>query len=290
MSESIQITGKTKVFGIFGFPVGHSLSPWMQNAAFEARRLPYRYLPFEVPPDGLERAVRAILPLGIKGINVTIPHKETIIPFLDRLTPEAEKSGAVNTVEVASGALIGHNTDGKGFVASLLEKKVDPAGKRVLLLGAGGAARGVAVALTEAGAEEIILINRTPARAKNLADRLTSLHPRLKTSLLGADFKKSDLDSGGKPVLLVNATPLGRGKRDPLPFPEPFLDSSWTVADLIYRPDETPLLLAAKRRGAKTIPGIGMLLHQGAFSFEIWTGEKAPIEEMREALARGMRE
>ena len=290
MPESIRITGKTKVFGIFGDPVAHSLSPRMHNAAFEALSLPFCYLPFEVSPGALERATRAILALGIKGINVTIPHKETIIPFLDRLASTAERSGAVNTIEVSSGALIGHNTDGNGFVASLLEKGVDPAGKRIFILGAGGAARGVAVALAEKGAEEITFVNRTVDRAKHLAERLVSLIPGLKVSFLGTDFKKPDLRRGERPILLINATPLGMKKEDSLPFPESLLDSSWIVADLIYRPYETPLLLAAKKRGANIIPGIGMLLHQGALSFEIWTKESAPIQVMREALARGLEE
>ena len=281
------ITGKTKIFGIIGHPVSHSLSPLMQNAAFEALRLPYCYLPFEVPADGLQRAVQAILPLGILGMNVTIPHKEAVIPFLDSLAPEAQAIGAVNTIEVLSGRLIGHNTDGKGFLRSLSEMEVDPSGKRVILLGAGGAAKGVAISLAETGLSEIILINRNLERAKALADRLTSLHPRLKISLLGRNFERSDVRND-TPTLLINATPLGMKEDDPSPFPLSFLDPSWVIADLVYRPDETALLMAARKAGSKIIPGLGMLLYQGALAFEIWTRKKAPIEVMRAALRGGI--
>lgn len=296
MPKLLSITGKTKVFGIFGDPVSHSLSPLMHNAAFEALHLPYCYLPFEVAPPGLERAIRAIIPLGIKGLNLTAPHKEAVIPFLDRLSREAQKSGAVNTIEVAHDLLIGHNTDGRGFVASLMEMNIDPEGYRVILLGAGGAARGVAIELVEKGAEEMVLINRNLQRARNLADRLISLSPRLKVSFLEADFERSHLHSplsagveaGNQTTLLINTTPLGMKENDPLPFPPQFLDPSWVVADLIYRPQETPLLLAAQKRGAKIVSGTGMLLHQGALAFEIWTKEKAPIEVMRAAVQKGI--
>lgn len=284
MPDSNPITGKTRIFGIFGDPVSHSLSPLMHNAAFDALSLPCRYLPFNVSTEGLERAARGILPLGIKGINVTIPHKEAIIPFLDQLSLGAQKSGAVNTIEVSAGALIGHNTDGSGFVASLLDSGVDPPGKNVILLGAGGAARGVAVGLLENGVRNITLINRHLKRAEALAEQLISITPDLKIRLLESDFK-GGFPQIEPPVLLINATPLGMQKSDSLPFPEAFIDPLWTVADLIYRPFETPFLIAARKRGAKVIPGIGMLLHQGALSFEIWTKMKAPIEAMRAALA-----
>lgn len=282
------ITGKTRIFGIFGDPIAHTLSPVMQNAAFEALGLPCQYLPFQVHTENLKKALEAILPLGIQGVNVTIPHKEAVIPFLDSVEAEAEKIGAVNTIETASNRLIGHNTDGKGFLASLSEMNIDPSGRRVILIGAGGAARGVAIALLSAGISEIILMTRTVERGKILANRLGSLSPRLKVSVRGMGLEKESPLKPDRSTLLINSTPLGMKENDPLPFPSELLDPNWIVADLIYRPDETPLLLAAKKTGAKTIPGLGMLLHQGALAFEIWTKEKAPLQVMRDALRNAL--
>src|SRR5581483_1222159 len=283
-SETGTITGKTGIFGIFGSPIAHTLSPVMHNAAFQALGLPYRYLPFQVRPKNLKKAVEGIIPLGIGGINVTIPHKETVLPLLDSVDSEAQKIGAVNTVVVASDRLIGHNTDGRGFLASLFEGDIDPTGKRVILVGAGGAARGVAIALAAAGASEMILIARTSSRGKELADRLAALSPRLKVSVLGTDFEKESPFRQGRPTLLVNTTPLGMKEGDLLPFPASLLDPAWIVADLIYRPYETLLLSAAKKIGAKTVSGLGMLLHQGALAFELWTKEKPPLQIMRSSL------
>lgn len=278
------ITGKTRIYGIFGDPIAHTLSPAMQNAAFEAMGLPCRYLPFQVQPENLKKAIEAIIPLGIQGVNVTIPHKEAVIPFLDSVEAEAKRIGAVNTIETASGRLIGHNTDGKGFLASLSEMNVDLSGRRVILIGAGGAARGVAVTLLSAGISEIILMTRTAERGKLLADRLGSLSSRLKVSVRGMGLEGESPLGADRSTLLINSTPLGMKENDPLPFPSAWIDPEWIVADLIYRPDVTPLLSAAKKAGAKTISGLGMLLHQGALAFEIWTKEKAPLRVMRDAL------
>ncbi|MCG3115232.1 MAG: shikimate dehydrogenase [Candidatus Manganitrophus sp. SA1] len=284
MSDLKPITGQTKIFGIFGHPVAHTLSPLMHNAAFDALGLPYRYLPFEVRPDRLEGAVKGILPLGILGVNVTIPHKETILPFLDEIDEEAGKVGAVNTIEVAADRLIGRNTDGHGFLESLRERNVDLSGKRVILLGAGGAAKGIAVALAQQPIAEMVIAARTALRGKALADRVTAVAPRLKTSIIGVDFGPGFPADSDRPTLLVNTTPLGMKQGDPSPFPPRLLDPRWSVADLIYRPEETPLLAAAKEGGATVIPGLGMLLHQGALAFEIWTKQKAPLSKMRQAL------
>ncbi len=288
MSDLKPITGQTKVFGIFGHPVAHTLSPLMHNAAFDALGLPYRYLPFEVHPDRLEEAVKGILPLGILGLNVTIPHKETILPFLDEIDEEAKKIGAVNTIEVAAGRLIGRNTDGRGFLESLQERNVDLSGKRVILLGAGGAAKAVAVTLAQQPIAEMVIVARTVARGKALADRLAALAPRLKTSLPGVDFGPGFPADPGRPTLVVNTTPLGMKQGDPSPFPSHLLDPRWSVADLIYRPEETPLLAAAKKAGATAIPGLGMLLYQGSLAFEIWTKQKAPLSVMRQLVKEAL--
>ncbi|MFY9288091.1 MAG: shikimate dehydrogenase, partial [Alphaproteobacteria bacterium] len=247
------------------------------------------YLPFEVRPDRLEGAVRGILPLGILGLNVTIPHKEAIFPFLDQVDEEAKMIGAVNTIEVASGRLIGRNTDGRGFLESLRERKIDLSGKRVILLGAGGAAKAVAVVLARQPITEMVIAARTAARGKELTDRLAAITPGLKTSLTGFDFGAGFPSHPDRPTLLVNTTPMGMKQGDPPPFPPHLIDPRWSVADLIYRPEETPLLAAAKKAGATMIPGLGMLLHQGALSFEIWTKQKAPLPVMRQALNEALR-
>lgn len=286
------IAGQSKIFGILGYPIHHTLSPIMQNAAFDGLSLPCHYLQFEVHPDHLERAVRGIIPLDIHGLNITLPHKEAVIPYLDELAGTAKQMGAVNTIARRGDALIGHNTDGEGFIRSLTEAGIDPSGKRVLLLGAGGVARSVSFSLAETGVSEMVFITRNKDRGEGLAKALRSLFPGLKISVV-----PSDLTADGHlvwhpaehlPTILVNATPLGMKKEDPLPFPESSLRPGWVVVDLVYRPRETPLLRSAKRVGAQGVPGIGMLLHQGALAFEIWLKEKAPLSLMREALERAL--
>ncbi len=278
------ITGKTRIFGIFGHPVTHTLSPPMQNAAFEANNLDAVYLPFGIDPAHLKKAVASILPLGIKGINITIPHKETIIPFLDSVDEEARKIGAVNTIEVSSGRLIGHNTDGRGYVASLTASDINLAGQRVLMIGAGGAAKGVAVSVLSSGISELIIVVRHLDRGKALAEHLTSLFPRKPIAVVGMNAERHTFQRKGRETLLINCTPLGMKQDDPLPFPLSWIEPHWIVSDLVYRPVETPLLSAAKKVGALTVSGIGMLLHQGALAFEIWTRGKAPLTVMKEAL------
>ncbi len=269
-----------KVFGIFGDPIGHSLSPIIHNAAFLSSNLPYHYVSFQVPKERLKEAVAAISALGIGGINVTIPHKEAIIPFLSGFSDQAKKMGAVNTVEVLDNQLIGHNTDGLGFLKSLSEANVDPSGLRVILLGAGGAARGVAVSLLNAHISELCILARSTERRKMLKDDLSSLFPNADIS--EHPFDKNDFED--VPTLLINSTPLGMKQGDPLPYPPHRLYPSFVVADLVYNPFKTPLIFSAEKVGANIVPGIGMLLHQAALSFEIFTKQKAPIEAMRTAI------
>jgi len=273
-------TSLTKVFGIFGDPIGHSLSPVIHNAAFQSLNLPYYYVPFHVPKERLKEAVSGMAALGIGGINVTIPHKEAIIPFLDKLSDEARKIGAVNTVEVIENRLIGHNTDGAGFIKSLSEANIDLSGLRVILLGAGGAARGVAVALLNAKTSELCIVARSVEPRKRLYNDLCALFPDAKISEY--PFDKTDFED--TPTLMINTTPLGLHPNDSLPYPADRLYPSFIVADLVYRPLKTPFLVAAEQAGAKIVPGIGMLLHQAALSFEIFTKQKAPLEVMKTAL------
>lgn len=273
------ITGKTKIFGIFGYPVEHTLSPFMHNAAFEALGLDYCYIPFSVRPEDLNISVGAIKALNIRGVNITIPHKETIIPYLDELDREAELIGAVNTVLNKDGRLIGYNTDGRGFVRSIREEGgITPKGKRIMIIGAGGAARAISFSLANEDVEKIFINDIISDKAKELSSAV-----RRKTStetIYIKDFK----EGVGEVDILINATPLGMKKEDPLPIPPEFLSSGILVYDIVYNPPETPLIREAKKKGAKTLGGLGMLLYQGALSFKIWTGQEPPIEVMRKAL------
>lgn len=280
-----QIRGTTKVCGLFGYPVEHSFSPALHNAAFSFLALDYVYVPFAVPPEELERAVRAIRALNLAGVNVTVPHKEKVLPFLDELTPEAELTGAVNTIVPHKGKLVGYNTDGAGFLRALEEAAgFAPEGKRALLLGAGGAARAVAGALALAGAQEISVANRTSGRAAQLARELnsrTSCRVRaipLEEQTLGAVVESAQL--------IVQATPVGMHPADEAcpPFPFQRLKSGQVVCDLIYNPPLTRFLERAQSAGARVVNGLGMLLYQGALAFELWTGVAAPVEIMRQAL------
>jgi shikimate dehydrogenase len=281
----LKITGNTKIVGIMGHPVGHTLSPTMQNAAFAAAGLDYCYLPFDTPPERLPAAVEGLRAVGVRGFNVTIPHKETIVPLLDRLTDEAKRIGAVNAVQADGDLFVGHNTDGKGFLRSLMEEGgIDPRGVRVLILGAGGAARAVAFALADAGAGSIRIANRTAERGKTLAE---ALRAALKGSPIQVIPWQRDPEiweeSLAEADLLVNATSVGMGS-DSSPVPAKAIHPKLVVCDLVYRPLETSLLKAARSRGAKALSGLGMLLYQGTLSFEIWTERPAPVSVMREAL------
>lgn len=260
----------------------------MQNAAFEACNLNSVYIPMEIYPAFLKDAVASVLPLGIKGLNVTIPHKETIIPFLDSIDEESKKIGAVNTIEVSSGRLIGHNTDGRGYVASLSALNIGLADKRVIMIGAGGAAKGIAVTILSSGVTELIIMVRHRDRGQTLAKQLTTLFPDIKISVVGMDAKRRRFQKKNRATLLINCTPLGMKQDDPSPFPFSWIEADWTVSDLVYRPAETPLLSAAKEVGALTVSGIGMLLHQGALAFEIWTRKKPPLSVMKDALENAL--
>ncbi len=281
-------TQKTKLFGIFGFPIGHTLSPVIHNAAFRSLNLPHQYLPFEVHPNRLKEAVSGVSALGIYGVNVTRPHKETIIPYLSRLTKNAQKIGAVNTVEVVKGQLVGHNTDGEGFLQSLLTAKVDPADHSVILLGAGGAARAVAVSLLGKKIKTLTIIARSSERGNALVNDLSLLSSR-KIKIMLHPFDSKPVFSN-EPVLMINTTPLGMKQSDPLPYSPTAFGPEWILADLIYIPYKTPLLLAAEKMGLKIVPGLGMLLYQAALAFEIWTKQKAPVNVMKKALQKALQD
>jgi shikimate dehydrogenase len=280
------ISGKTSIFGIFGHPVEHSFSPGMHNAAFAAIGLDGCYVPFAVHPDDLGNAVKAIVPLGLCGLNITVPHKEKVIPFLDDLAYDARLIGAVNTIEVRDEKLIGHNTDGKGFLRSLREETgFRPKGKTFLMVGSGGAARAVCFELALAGAGDILLYDLDRDKAGKLGHDIRSATATRVTVTDVSSLRTLAPDAD----CLVNATPLGLKKSDPLPLSRDLMRKGQLVCDLVYNPPDTRLLRTAQSRGAKTLRGIGMLLYQGVIAFEIWTGKKAPVTVMKKALARQIR-
>jgi shikimate dehydrogenase len=277
------ISGKTAVYGIFGHPVEHTFSPGMHNAAFAKIGIDGCYMPFSVRPENLGKAVKAIFPLGLRGLNITVPHKEKVIPFLDELTDDARLIGAVNTIEVRDGKLIGHNTDGRGFIRSLREEtNFRTKGKTILMVGSGGAARAVCFNLALAGADTLWIHDINPVKAGKLARDIRSATTTRVTVLdaLGLRMLAPNADC------IVNATPLGLKKSDTLPLSREFIRKGQLVCDLVYNPPNTRFLRMARSRGAKTLRGIGMLLYQGVIAFEIWTGKKAPVNVMRMALAR----
>jgi shikimate dehydrogenase len=277
------ISGKTKLYGIFGYPVEHTFSPGMHNAAFKKLGLDACYVPFRVQPSRLRDAVKAVVPLGLCGLNITVPHKENVIAGLDQLSEEARLIGAVNTIEVRDGSLIGHNTDGRGFIRSLRdEARFDPKGETVLIVGSGGAARAVGFCLALAKAGKIALYDVDAGKAAALARDI-----RRKTGIVAEALSARFLVPVAEEArCVINATPLGLKKNDPLPFGKELIRPHHLVCDLVYNPPETALLRAAKARGARRLPGIGMLLYQGVIAFELWTGAKAPVSAMKNALAR----
>ncbi|TAN39359.1 MAG: shikimate dehydrogenase [Nitrospirae bacterium] len=271
------ITGRTKITGIFGYPVEHTLSPAMHNAAFEHLGLDYCYLPFLVRPEHLGKAVDGIRALSMAGVSITVPHKETVIPFLDQVSEEARFIGAVNTIVNSGGRLFGHNTDGRGFMRSLAENRIDLPGKKVLVTGAGGAARAICYYLGEK-AGSLTIYNRSRAKAESLASDLSAIRPHVAATDTPGDLGQYDI--------IINATSLGLKQDDPLPFDAGMLRPQQVVCDLIYK--RTRLLEAAEKRGCRTLDGLGMLLYQGVLAFELWTSVEAPVAVMKNGLLRGM--
>lgn len=276
----MDITGKTRICGIIGDPVEHSMSPAMHNAAFEELGLDNVYVPFAVKPERLAEAVAGLRALNVTGFSVTIPHKVAVIPLLDSLDPLAEKIGAVNTVVNSNGQLRGFNTDVGGFTRSLEESGVAPAGKKTVVLGAGGASRAVSYALAGMGAVLTIVCR------KEGTDRAAFI-----ASLIKEDFNReitiTESEGGYKALhgaeLLVNTTSVGMAPfTGETPVPAASLGKIPVVYDIVYNPLQTLLLQDAQKTGAKTISGVEMLVWQGALAFEKWTGCEAPLELMRQ--------
>ena len=274
----MNLNGYTSVFAVWGCPVKHSASPAMHNAALKQCSINGVYVPFEVQPDHIAAAVTGVRALGIRGVNVTVPHKEAVVPFLDALTPEAERLGAVNTLYWEGDRLCGDTTDGRGYIAALQSEGLVPkAAATVVVLGAGGSARSVVYALSGIGCH-VVVANRTLAKA----ERLRSLG----ASAIGAYDSTIVLNALADAALVVNTTTLGMSPNVGL-MPKidvATLQPNCVVSDLIYRPERTELLLKAEARGLRVQNGLEMLVQQGAISFERWLGVSAPVHVMRQAV------
>ncbi|MCU1494178.1 MAG: Shikimate dehydrogenase [Acidimicrobiaceae bacterium] len=276
-------TGRTAVVGIIGDPVEHSLSPALHNAAFAHLGADWVYVAFPVAPRDVAAAIAGAKALGVRGLSVTMPHKQAAALASDQRTPAVELLGAANTIVVRSGVALAHSTDGAGLLADLADgPRFDPAGRDCVVLGAGGAARAVVLALAEAGARSVTIVNRTPARAESAA------------ALAGAAGRVGSLDDLAGADLVVKATPLGMaahtdlaaGAGDDAGIGERMRPGQLAV-DLVYAPTTTPFLADAAAAGAATRNGLGMLVRQAVLQFELWTGEAAPLETMWAAAREG---
>lgn len=273
------ITGSTRTAGVIGLPIRHSLSPVIFNAAFAASGLDWAYLAFEVPDGAAGLAMAGVRALGLEGVSVTMPHKAAVLSALDELSPEAEALGAANCVVRRGATLVGHNTDGAGFVDSLrYDEGIDLSGRKLAVLGAGGAARAVTRAAGEAGASEVVVVNRSAAPAAAAA------------ALAGPIGRVGEPGEVAAADVVVNATPLGMGvvvsrdgEPEPLPIDPALLAAGQVVVDLVYHPAVTPLLQAVRERGIVGVNGVGMLIHQAAHAFRLWTSEEPPLEAMSAA-------
>ena len=281
------ISAKTRLCGVIGDPIEHTMSPAIHNAAFIQMGLDYIYIPFHVKEEELGKALDGMRGLNVRGLNVTLPHKVTIIPFLDELDSLVEKIGAVNTVTNDEGVLKGSNTDASGFLQALLERGIEPKGKRVVILGAGGASRAISFILAEGGAH-LVILNRRLERAEELAGRLSTTFDKgvraLKLIAENLTWALQEAD------ILINTTSVGMSPNiSETPVPSNLLRPGLVVADIVYNPIRTRLLREAEEADAKTIDGVDMFVWQGALAFEIWTGVKAPLKIMRGEVIRQLK-
>ena len=276
----------TKHVGILGYPLAHSVSPIFQQAALDYLHLDVRYSAWETEPSKLQERVEYLRSSEVLGANVTIPHKENVMDLLDDLDTTGRDVGSINTIVNRGGRLIGYNTDAPGFMRGLREDGgFEAVGKRVAMMGAGGAARAVAYGLVKAGVTSLVIVNRTIERAEALAACLIR-------SSKGVGIEvRSALDEATEYDLLVNCTSIGMrhgAMEGRLPLPAEVIRSETLVCDLVYNPMETPLLLEAKKRGAKALDGLPMLIYQGALAFQKWTGERAPTDVMFESAKEAL--
>ena len=274
-----------KVYGLIGYPVGHSLSPLMHNAAFAYLKINAQYKLFPLKESEIKVFLTSLKKENISGLNVTVPYKEKVIPFLASVSKEAELIGAVNTIKVCGDRLEGFNTDGAGFIKHLSEDlNFNPLNKAIAIIGAGGASRAVSVFLCSNAPKAVSIFDVDKDKLSVLIDHLKA---NFKNVLVTAVDSISRLNIE-KSDLLVNETPIGMKESDPILVDEKFIHKDLLVYDLIYNPAETKLLRLAREKGARVSNGLGMLLYQGMLAFEIWTGQIAPKEVMRKALMEGL--
>lgn len=270
-----------KIYGVLGYPARHSLSPLMHNAAFQALKINAEYRIFEKEPKDLEDFIRALSKENIYGLNVTLPYKEIVLPSLNSLSDEARQIGAVNTIKISGRTLEGFNTDGEGFLKHLIKDlKFNPIGKTIAIIGAGGASKAICVNLAKNKPKIIAIYDIDKTKTQALISHLKK-NFKFTEFRQAESIEKLDIQNAG---LLVNATPIGMKESDPSLVDEKFFHKNLLVYDVIYNPKETKLLKTAKLKGCLVSCGLGMLLYQGALSFELWMGKQAPIEAMRIAL------
>jgi shikimate dehydrogenase len=271
------VTGKARIAGVFGWPAGHSRSPQLHNHWLERYGIDGAYVPLPVPPDQFEAALRGVMAAGFAGANVTLPHKEAAFALCDERDASALRAGAVNTLVFRDGRILGSNTDGFGFMESL--RAAAPAWRPehgpAVLLGAGGAARAIVAALLDAGVPEVVVVNRTPERAEELA------------RAIGGNIRAAVVPPLATAALLVNTTSLGMAGQPPLEIDLSPLPPHAVVADAVYVPLETPLLRAARARGLAAVPGLGMLLHQARPGFALWFGVEPVVDQALHAAVAG---
>jgi len=282
----VNITSETKIYGLIGYPVKHSVSPQIHNAAFKTIGINAVYLTFEVKKEFLKKALDGVKALGIKGLNVTIPHKVNVIKYLNKLTYEANLIGAVNTILNEDGKLIGFNTDYTGVLKTFETYKIDLTNKKIVLLGAGGAAKAIAFAIAEK-ASSLIILNRTKRKAVNL---VKELNKKLKVNALGNSLTFKALKNSLKDAdILINATSVGMEPNvNQTLVAKELLQKDMVVFDIIYNPLETKLLKEAGEIGAKCINGVEMLVQQAAEAFKIWFKIEPPVNEMRKAALKSL--
>jgi shikimate dehydrogenase len=270
----------TKLVGLLGNPLGHSLSPAMHNRAFEVLGLNFFYMPIEVTPENLEAVTRGISKMNFAGYNVTIPHKIRIMEHLDHIDELARAIGAVNTVTIQGGVSTGHNTDGEGYVRSLeAQTGIFVKEKVLFVVGCGGAARAIAMTLAFRGAGKIFLCNRTEQKAHDLAAEInTKAGPCCEVIRMAPSAMKSAI---GQAHILINATNIGmHPDEDHMPLDAGLIPEGIVVSDIVYNPLKTKLLQAGEKKGCPLVSGLGMLVYQGAAAFQMWTGAEPPVDEM----------
>jgi len=282
MKIEVDISGNTDIYGIFGYPVKHSKSPQFQTSAFSYLDIPAVYLPFEVKPEDLQKAVEAIKVFNIRGVNITVPHKEEIIKYLNETSEEVRYIKACNTVKNIDGYLIGYNTDAYGFITGLKELISNLKGKKVLVLGAGGASRAVIYSLIKEGVNKIYQANRTLERVYKIIEDFKSLTKFINEIIIPVPYEKIECCILQSVDIIINTTSVGLNEDDDFLFDYSKINQRHIVVDIIYK--KTPLLKVAEEKGCKYQDGLPMLLYQGVKAFEIWTGKKAPVDIMKKAL------